>query len=115
MCSAKNKKASWATKLDLSSTTKDKKMIHFDMELHTITKKKKASQRSAKQQLCGRVEARNMEGSYASRAAKPLNEVYEHKEEHHGEGGDSEENSQDESDGTSRLRQRSFFLMHFDS
>jgi hypothetical protein len=56
-----------------------------------------------------------MEGSYASRAAKPLNEVYEHKEEHHGEGGDSEENSQDESDGTSRLHQRSFFLMHFDS
>jgi hypothetical protein len=56
-----------------------------------------------------------MEGSYASRAAKPLNEVYEHKEEHHGEGGDSEENSEDETVGTSRFRRRSFFLMHFDS
>jgi hypothetical protein len=37
-----------------------------------------------------------MEGSYASRTVKPLNEEYEHKEEYHGEGGDSEENSKDE-------------------
>jgi hypothetical protein len=47
----KKQKASWTTKLDHSSTKKDKKMIHLDNRLHFVTKQNKLHC-DAKQLLC---------------------------------------------------------------
>ena len=104
MCSAKNKKASWATKLEHSSTTKDKKMIHLTKGRGKKNKKLQETRKSSVP-----IAARNMEER--SRSAMDLGLEYEDKGFDDGEGDDSEGDSA----GTSRLRKRSFFLMHFDS